>query len=65
MHGALNGSADPSPPLHCQVLPKEEYSVWLEQRQQAEVALEGREKLLFDSALEIEKNLELLGKKIL
>ena len=36
--------------------------MWLEQRQQAEVALEGRDSLLFDSACNIEKDLELLGK---
>lgn len=43
------------------VLSGEEYGEWLELRHRAEVALEGREELLFDSARSIECNLELLG----
>lgn len=46
------------------MLSEEEYSVWLEHRQQAEVALEGRDALLFHSACQIEKKLELLGKYV-
>ena len=43
------------------MLSEEEYGKWLELRHHAEVALEGREQLLFDSARSIECNLELLG----
>ena len=38
--------------------------MWLEQHQQAEVALEGRDSLLFHSACKIEKKFELLGKYV-
>ncbi len=39
----------------------EEYSKWLEERHRAEVALEDRENLLFNSAHGIETKLDLLG----
>lgn len=54
-------SHSPVYPSSSQVLSEEEYSHWLEERHAAEVALEDREKLLFQSACSVEKNLELLG----
>ena len=50
-----------SPP---QTLSQEEYDHWLEEGHAAEIALENRDKLLFESACAIEKNLELLGKDL-
>ena len=44
-----------------QVLSDEEYSEWMVERHAAELALEGRDKLLFDSACVIENKLKLLG----
>ncbi|XP_052561634.1 phospholipid-transporting ATPase VA isoform X1 [Tympanuchus pallidicinctus] len=43
------------------VLSKEEYACWLKSRLEAESSIENREELLFQSALQIEKNLHLLG----
>ncbi|XP_046892740.1 phospholipid-transporting ATPase VA [Hypomesus transpacificus] len=42
-------------------LTKEEYAAWLRRHLEAETALQGREELLFDSALRLETNLHLLG----
>ena len=39
----------------------QEYNLWLEERHRAEVALEDRDKLLFESACGIECQLQLLG----
>lgn len=50
-----------SPP---QALSQEEYDHWLEEGHAAEIALENRDTLLFESACAIEKNLELLGKDL-
>ena len=60
----------PPPPLFLppssppQALSQEEYDHWLEERHAAEIALENRDTLLFESACAIEKNLELLGKDL-
>lgn len=43
------------------VLSKEEYACWLQRHLQAETAIQGREELLFESALRLETNLHLLG----
>lgn len=43
------------------VLAEEEYSKWFEERHKAEVSLENRENLLYESARSIECNLNLLG----
>ncbi|XP_017278861.1 probable phospholipid-transporting ATPase VA isoform X2 [Kryptolebias marmoratus] len=43
------------------ILSKEEYACWLQRHLQAETAIQGREELLFDSALRLETNLHLLG----
>uniref|UniRef100_A0A8C3L6Y8 Phospholipid-transporting ATPase n=1 Tax=Chrysolophus pictus TaxID=9089 RepID=A0A8C3L6Y8_CHRPC len=43
------------------VLSKEEYACWLKSHLEAESSIENREELLFQSALQIEKNLHLLG----
>lgn len=43
------------------VLTKEEYACWLQRHLQAETAIQGREELLFESALRLETNLQLLG----
>uniref|UniRef100_A0A8B9U8R5 Phospholipid-transporting ATPase n=1 Tax=Anas zonorhyncha TaxID=75864 RepID=A0A8B9U8R5_9AVES len=43
------------------VLSKEEYACWLKSHLEAESSTENREELLFQSALQIEKNLHLLG----
>uniref|UniRef100_A0A8C6NZV9 Phospholipid-transporting ATPase n=1 Tax=Nothobranchius furzeri TaxID=105023 RepID=A0A8C6NZV9_NOTFU len=43
------------------VLSKEEYACWLQHHLQAETAIQGREELLFESALRLETNLHLLG----
>lgn len=45
----------------CQVLSKEQYACWLRRHLEAETAIQGREELLFDSALRLETNLQLLG----
>ncbi|KAJ8350862.1 hypothetical protein SKAU_G00259920 [Synaphobranchus kaupii] len=42
-------------------LTEEEYGGWLESRLQAETAIHGREELLFQSAVQLETNLHLLG----
>lgn len=47
-----------------QVLSKEEYACWLKSRLEAESSIENREELLFQSALQIEKNLHLLGNEM-
>uniref|UniRef100_A0A8C6TER1 Phospholipid-transporting ATPase n=1 Tax=Neogobius melanostomus TaxID=47308 RepID=A0A8C6TER1_9GOBI len=39
----------------------EEYACWLQRHLQAETAIQGREELLFESALRLETNLHLLG----
>lgn len=44
-----------------QVLSKEQYACWLQHHLQAETAIQGREELLFESALRLETNLHLLG----
>ena len=44
-----------------QVLSCDVYAEWVEERREAEVALEHREEKLFASALKIESQLELLG----
>lgn len=46
--------------LH-QVLSKEQYACWLQRHLEAEMAIQGREELLFESALRLETNLHLLG----
>ncbi|KAF1386215.1 hypothetical protein PFLUV_G00115850 [Perca fluviatilis] len=43
------------------ILSKEQYACWLQRHLQAETAIQGREELLFDSALRLETNLQLLG----
>ncbi|KAM6963059.1 phospholipid-transporting ATPase VA [Aplochiton taeniatus] len=43
------------------VLSKEEYAGWLRRHLEAETAIQGREELLFESALRLETNLHLLG----
>ncbi|KAM9383701.1 phospholipid-transporting ATPase VA [Pholidichthys leucotaenia] len=43
------------------ILSKEEYSCWLQRHLEAETAIQGREELLFESALRLETNLHLLG----
>uniref|UniRef100_A0A673CVD3 Phospholipid-transporting ATPase n=1 Tax=Sphaeramia orbicularis TaxID=375764 RepID=A0A673CVD3_9TELE len=43
------------------VLTKEEYACWLQRHLEAETAIQGREELLFESALRLETNLHLLG----
>ncbi|XP_006639297.2 phospholipid-transporting ATPase VA [Lepisosteus oculatus] len=43
------------------VLSKEEYAGWLKSHLEAETAIQGREELLFQSALRLETNLHLLG----
>uniref|UniRef100_A0AAV2KYM5 Phospholipid-transporting ATPase n=2 Tax=Knipowitschia caucasica TaxID=637954 RepID=A0AAV2KYM5_KNICA len=43
------------------VLSKEEYACWLQRHLQAETSIQGREELLFESALRLETNLHLLG----
>ncbi|XP_049574789.1 phospholipid-transporting ATPase VA isoform X2 [Syngnathus scovelli] len=43
------------------VLSKEEYACWLQRHLEAETAIQGREELLFESALRLETNLQLLG----
>ncbi|XP_014837248.1 PREDICTED: probable phospholipid-transporting ATPase VA [Poecilia mexicana] len=42
-------------------LSKEEYARWLQRHLEAETAIQGREELLFESALRLETNLHLLG----
>ncbi|XP_072293815.1 phospholipid-transporting ATPase VA [Eucyclogobius newberryi] len=42
-------------------LSKEEYACWLQRHLQAETSIQGREELLFESALRLETNLHLLG----
>ncbi|KAG7228709.1 hypothetical protein INR49_008487 [Caranx melampygus] len=42
-------------------LSKEEYACWLQRHLEAETAIQGREELLFESALRLETNLQLLG----
>eukprot|EP00063_Salmo_salar_P030364 XP_014005199.1 PREDICTED: probable phospholipid-transporting ATPase VA [Salmo salar] len=46
------------------VMTKEEYAVWLRHHLEAETAIQGREELLFQSALRLEINLHLLGKVV-
>lgn len=46
-----------------QVLSKEEYACWLRRHLEAETAIQGREELLFESALRLETDLHLLGQK--
>uniref|UniRef100_A0A3P9JG78 Phospholipid-transporting ATPase n=1 Tax=Oryzias latipes TaxID=8090 RepID=A0A3P9JG78_ORYLA len=43
------------------VLSKDEYARWLQHHLQAETAIQRREELLFESALRLETNLQLLG----
>ncbi|XP_059197669.1 phospholipid-transporting ATPase VA [Centropristis striata] len=43
------------------VMSKEQYACWLQRHLEAETAIQGREELLFDSALRLETNLQLLG----
>ncbi|XP_076004758.1 phospholipid-transporting ATPase VA [Genypterus blacodes] len=43
------------------VLSKEEYACWLQHHLDAETSIQGREELLFESALRLETNLHLLG----
>ncbi|GAA6071562.1 phospholipid-transporting ATPase VA isoform X1 [Tachysurus ichikawai] len=43
------------------VLSKEEYACWLRRHLEAETAIQGREELLFESALRLETDLHLLG----
>ncbi|XP_037054116.1 probable phospholipid-transporting ATPase VA isoform X2 [Peromyscus leucopus] len=43
------------------VLSKEEYACWLQSHIEAEASVEGREELLFQSAVRLETNLHLLG----
>ncbi len=45
----------------CQILSKEQYACWLQRHLEAETAIQGREELLFESALRLETNLQLLG----
>lgn len=44
-----------------QTLNKEEYTYWLQRHLEAETSIQGREELLFESALRLETNLQLLG----
>lgn len=43
------------------VMSKEQYACWLQRHLEAETAIQGREELLFESALRLETNLQLLG----
>ncbi|XP_074523859.1 phospholipid-transporting ATPase VA [Halichoeres trimaculatus] len=43
------------------ILSKEQYACWLQRHLEAETAIQGREELLFESALRLETNLQLLG----
>uniref|UniRef100_A0A4W6DUM6 Phospholipid-transporting ATPase n=1 Tax=Lates calcarifer TaxID=8187 RepID=A0A4W6DUM6_LATCA len=43
------------------ILSKDEYACWLQRHLEAETAIQGREELLFESALRLETNLQLLG----
>ncbi|XP_034035114.1 probable phospholipid-transporting ATPase VA [Thalassophryne amazonica] len=43
------------------ILSKEEYACWVQHHLEAETAIQGREELLFESALRLETNLQLLG----
>ncbi|KAM9358003.1 phospholipid-transporting ATPase VA [Symphorus nematophorus] len=43
------------------ILSKEQYACWLQHHLEAETAIQGREELLFESALRLETNLQLLG----
>uniref|UniRef100_A0A672GQK1 Phospholipid-transporting ATPase n=1 Tax=Salarias fasciatus TaxID=181472 RepID=A0A672GQK1_SALFA len=43
------------------ILSKEEYACWLQRHLEAETAIQGREEQLFESALRLETNLQLLG----
>nr|XP_019936884.1 PREDICTED: probable phospholipid-transporting ATPase VA [Paralichthys olivaceus] len=43
------------------ILSKDEYACWLQHHLEAETAIQGREELLFESALRLETNLQLLG----
>ncbi|XP_035032710.1 phospholipid-transporting ATPase VA [Hippoglossus stenolepis] len=43
------------------ILSKDEYACWLQRHLEAETAIQGREELLFESALRLETNLHLLG----
>ncbi|KAG8003499.1 putative phospholipid-transporting ATPase VA, partial [Nibea albiflora] len=43
------------------ILSKEQYACWLQHHLEAETAIQGREGLLFESALRLETNLQLLG----
>ncbi|XP_022057652.2 phospholipid-transporting ATPase VA [Acanthochromis polyacanthus] len=43
------------------ILSQEEYACWLQRHLEAETAIQGREELLFESALRLETNLQLLG----
>ena len=47
-----------------QILSKEEYACWLQRHLEAETAIQGREDLLFESALRLETNLQLLGNPV-
>uniref|UniRef100_A0A3Q3WF51 Phospholipid-transporting ATPase n=1 Tax=Mola mola TaxID=94237 RepID=A0A3Q3WF51_MOLML len=42
-------------------LSEEQYACWLQRHLEAETAIQGREELLFESALRLETNLQLLG----
>lgn len=46
-----------------QVLSKEEYACWLRRHLEAETSIQGREELLFESALRLETDLHLLGQR--
>uniref|UniRef100_UPI0037E82712 phospholipid-transporting ATPase VA n=1 Tax=Semicossyphus pulcher TaxID=241346 RepID=UPI0037E82712 len=43
------------------ILSKEQYACWLQRHLEAETAIQGREEMLFESALRLETNLQLLG----
>uniref|UniRef100_A0A8D3DMB3 Phospholipid-transporting ATPase n=1 Tax=Scophthalmus maximus TaxID=52904 RepID=A0A8D3DMB3_SCOMX len=43
------------------IMSKDEYACWLQRHLQAETAIQGREELLYESALRLETNLQLLG----
>ena len=45
------------------MLSADDYADWVEQRREAEVALEDRGNKLFETACRIESQLELLGKR--
>lgn len=47
---------------HLKILSATDYAEWVERRREAEVALEDREKKLFETSRSIESQLELLGK---